>query len=166
MCQPIILPKKICKTILLPEKCVNQCLLDIWRTVFFSCTHISFNISQFPSFCDLWAGSWSMSSNSQYQQEVDLCLQILNNTEPVTQKTCCQNLTSKQCLLKWRGLAARREKILYPVSSNLVLVQNHDPKLFLFSCPGQLNKWQCRSEPTNNQSLGMHQRVTLDTSRH
>ena len=26
--------------------------------------------------------------------------------------------------------------------------------VILFSCPGQLNKWQCRSEPTNNQSLG------------
>ena len=57
-----------------------------------------------------------------FVEKVDLCLRILNNTEPVMQKRSCQNLTSKQCLLKWLGLARRREEILYPVSSNLLVL--------------------------------------------
>ena len=67
-----------------------------------------------------------------FVEKVDLCLRILNNTEPVTQKTCCQNLTSKQCLLKWLGLARWREEILYPVSFNLPR-GGVNKKLFLFT---------------------------------
>ena len=111
MCQPIILPKKYVKQFFC-QKNVSTNAFSTFDELYFSpvrtvrrtCLSI---FHSFPLFATC-------------VQEVDLCLQILNNTEPVTQKTCCQNLTSKQCLLKWLGLARQREEILYPVSSNLL----------------------------------------------
>ena len=58
-----------------------------------------------------------------FVEKVDLCLRILDNTGPVTQKTCFQNLTSKHCLLTMVGISRpteAREEIFFPVSSNLL----------------------------------------------
>ena len=66
----------------------------------------------------------------------------------------CRPCTLVLCSSLW--LRKEGEDNLYQLSPQAS--QSFGACLFVFSCPGQLNKWHCRSvgrsEPTNNQSLG------------
>ena len=130
----------MCYPIILPEKCVNLlfCQKNMSNNSFARkmCQSMSFwHLTSFIFllYIDVFQYFTVSLFVWLFVEKVDLCLRILNNTEPVTQKTCCQNLTSKQCLLKWLGLARRREEILYPVSSNLLSLSSEPwPKIISY----------------------------------